>query len=235
MKTLRDYTVPLQELLESHADGENAEPMRQYMQDRFEFYGIKTPKRRALVKAFFEEKGLPPSELLVPLVDELWERPQREYQYAAVGVLQKMMKSRETPPISPGEMIELFERLITTKSWWDTVDGIATRVVGVFFQRYPEFIESCTDKWISSGNIWLQRTAILFQLKYKERTDEALLFSIVRQLTDSREFFIRKAIGWALHEYSKTFPLRVVRFVRETPMAPLSKREALKVIKKSNR
>ncbi len=232
MKTLNDYTAPLQELLETYVKENNVKPTRKYMLTRFEFYGIKPHKRRALVKAFFEKNGLPPPELLVPFVEDLWERPQREYQYAAVGMLQKTMKSLESLPVSPQEMIELFEWLITTKSFWDTVDGIATRVVGVFFQRYPEFIAPCTKKWIQSENIWLHRTAILFQLKYKEKTDETLLFNTIRQFANSGEALINKAVGWALQEYSKTFPEKVIRFVKETPMAPLSKREALKAIKK---
>jgi 3-methyladenine DNA glycosylase AlkD len=107
--------------------------------------------------------------------------------------------------------------------------------VGVFFQKYPEFISPCTNKWIRSKNFWLQRTTILFQLNYKEKTDETLLFDTIKKFTGSTEFFIQKAIGWALREYFKTFPEKVIRFVNETPMAPLSKREALKIIKKNQK
>jgi len=91
-------------------------------------------------------------------------------------------------------------------------------------------------KWLASGNMWLQRTALLFQLKYKTGTDVELMFQIIRQLAESKEFFIRKAIGWALREYSKTNPAAVMNFVESHPLSNLSKREALKVIaRKSSR
>ncbi len=235
MNTVNDYIKPLKEIFETNANPENAGPMKQYMRDQFEFYGIKTPERRALAKEFLKESGLPPAELLQPVVKELWELPQREYQYFIVGLLRKIMKSREPLLPSPQEMIELFEYLITSKSWWDTVDGIAIWGVGEFFQKHPDFIKPCTDRWIKSGNIWLQRTAILFQLEYKDKTDETLLFNTIKQLTHSNEFFIQKAIGWGLREYSKTFPQRVIEFVQQNPMAPLSKREALKVVNKKQK
>ncbi len=226
------YLTPLKELFETHANRENAEHMKRYMRNQFEFFGIKTPNRKALQTEFLEKNGFPPDELLLPVIKELWELPQREYQFFAVGLMEKVLKSRKPLPKPLQEMIALFEYLITTKSWWDTVDGIAIRLMGLFFQKHPGFIKPFTAKWIQSDNIWLQRTAILFQLKYKEKTDEALLFNTIKQLTDSDEFFIQKAIGWALREYSKTYPQRVTKFVQETQMAPLSKREALKVVKK---
>lgn len=230
-----NYIRPLKEIFEANANPENAGPMKRYMRDQFEYYGIKTPERRDLTKEFLKESGLPPAELVQPVIKELWELPQREYQYCAVGMLEKVMKSQTSLPTTLQEMIEFFEYLITTKSWWDTVDSIAIRVVGMFFSKYPEFIKPCTEKWIQSGNIWLQRTAILFQLEYKDKTDETLLFNTIRQLTHSNEFFIQKAIGWALREYSKTFPQRVSEFVQQTHMAPLSKREALKVVNKKQK
>ena len=230
-----DYLTPLKKLFETHANRGNAEHMKRYMRDQFEFYGIKTPGRKEFQKEFLEKNGFPPEELLLAVIKELWQLPQREYQYFTVGLMEKVLKSRKPLPKPPQEMIVLFEYLITTKSWWDTVDGIAIRLMGLFFQKHPEFIKPCTNKWIQSDNIWLQRTAILFQLKCKEKTDEALLFNTIKQFTDSDEFFIQKAIGWALREYSKTYPQRVIKFVQETPMAPLSKREALKSINKIKR
>ena len=100
------------------------------------------------------------------------------------------------------------------------------------FTNYPELIVPFTEKWMTSGNMWLQRTAILFQLKYKSQTDTELLFKYIIALDGSKEFFINKAIGWALREYSKTNPDIVIKFVTGHKLAPLSKREALKVINK---
>ena len=122
--------------------------------------------------------------------------------------------------------------MIITKSWWDTVDRIASRLVGFYFREHKELIEPYTEKWMYYGNMWLQRTALLFQLKYKKETDTDLLFGYIQALAESPEFFIQKAIGWALREYSKTAPKTVKQFVDSTLLAPLSKREALKIINK---
>src|SRR5699024_9475553 len=100
--------------------------------------------------------------------------------------------------------ITLIEHIITTKSWWDTVDAIATHLVGELFAKYPHLITEKGDNWLRLENIWLQRSMILFQLKYKEKTNEDLLYSIIKQLKHIDEFFIQKAIGWSLREHSKT-------------------------------
>ena len=126
------------------------------------------------------------------------------------------------------DAIHLYERLITDESWWDTIDLIAPSLVGYHLQQYPEERMQYINKWISSGNIWLQRSCILFQLKYKLDVDTRLLSSIILELKDSREFFIRKAIGWMLREYSKSDPGFVVRFVQNNELSGLSHREALK-------
>ncbi|KPV59960.1 DNA alkylation repair protein, partial [Paenibacillus sp. A3] len=102
--------------------------------------------------------------------------------------------------------------------------------VGELFTRFPELIPVRTQRWMASDSMWLQRTALLFQLRYKKRTDAALLFDLIRQCAASKEFFIRKAIGWALREYSKTDEAAVRRFVAETALSPLSIREALKYV-----
>ncbi|MDY0078468.1 MAG: DNA alkylation repair protein, partial [Bacteroidales bacterium] len=99
---------------------------------------------------------------------------------------------------------------------------------GSHFQRFPEIRDETLSKWMLSGNFWLQRSCLIFQLKYKEQTDEALLFELCRQLGGEKEFFIRKAIGWALRQYARTAPQAVKQFVDSTDLQPLSKREALK-------
>ncbi len=221
------YLMPIKELYEAHANPKNAGPMKKYLKDNFEFYGIKTPERKVLYKVFLEKWGLPRLEDLPEIIKELWDLPQREYQYFALYLLERIFKKA-----GPG-IIELCEYLVVRKSWWDTVDGIAGRLVGPLFQRHPALIKPYTGKWLESGNIWLQRAAILFQLHYKDKTDEKLLFDSIHMLSPAKEFFIQKAIGWALREYSKTYPERVKKFVQETSLAPLSKREALKVINKN--
>ena len=110
------------------------------------------------------------------------------------------------------------------------MDYIASNLVGSYFNIYPGKIRETTDRWMASQNMWLQRTCLLFQLKYKNKTDESLLSGFIDQLTGSKEFFIRKAIGWSLREYSKTNPDFVLSFVRARELSGLSEREALKWI-----
>ncbi|MEZ4888313.1 MAG: DNA alkylation repair protein [Chitinophagales bacterium] len=119
------------------------------------------------------------------------------------------------------------EFMIVHKSWWDSVDTTA-KWVGVFFKKYPTMTKPVTKRWITSDNMWLQRMAIIFQLAYKKDTDVDLLFEYVLRKSDSKEFFIQKAIGWALRQYAKTDANAVWRFVDVTDLAPLSRREALK-------
>ena len=132
----------------------------------------------------------------------------------------------------PADFIETIQDLLVTKSWWDTVDTIATGPVGVHFQRYPAVRRKYLPRWRKSDNFWLRRSAILFQLNYKSDTDFALLCDIICENLDSKEFFINKAIGWALRQYARTDPEAVRAFVAGTPLHPLSAREALKRLNK---
>ncbi len=221
-----DYLQPLLDRLEAHANPAEAVPMARYMRDQFPFYGIKTPQCRLLVREFLAEQGLPPPDLLEPVVLTLWQRPQRECQYIAVGLLERGSKRLDTP------VVDLLEQLIITKSWWDTVDSLAGGLAGAQFRRFPEARAAALPRWRASDNIWLRRSAILFQLGYKKETDAELLLAVVEENKTSGEFFIQKAIGWALREYSKTNPDLVVDFVERTELAPLSRREALKWLKR---
>ncbi|NHN30124.1 DNA alkylation repair protein [Paenibacillus sp. S3N08] len=198
--------------------------MKQYMRNQFEFLGISSPARVALTKPWVKEfKGMVEDQL-EQAVKMLWDLPEREYQYAAVSLLEEHKKK------SGIDHIDLLEWLMINKSWWDTVDTIASHLVGSYFLRYPEQVAVYTEKWMVSGNLWLQRTALLFQLAYKKHTDVERLFSYIAMCKDSEEFFIRKAIGWALRELSKSDPQAVLRFVKQHTLSPLSYREALKVI-----
>jgi 3-methyladenine DNA glycosylase AlkD len=127
----------------------------------------------------------------------------------------------------PLEIIKLYEYIIAAKSWWDTVDFIAANLVGTYFIAHPQMITSTTTRWMESENIWLQRSCLLFQLRYKAQIDTELLHSFILQLSSSKEYFIRKAIGWALREYSKTNPEFVVNYVNNNNISALSKKEAL--------
>lgn len=221
---MHPYVFPLKELFEKNADPAQAAPMKKYMRDQFEYLGIKTPQSAALQKQFYAEYGLPEVTDLDPVLRDLWALPQREFQYVGLGLLDKSEKKL------PAKFIKTIEYLILTKSWWDTVDAIAGHTVGMHFRRFPDVREKYLPKWRASKNIWLRRTTILFQLNYKRETDFDLLCEIIRENLDSKEFFINKAIGWALRQYARVDPSAVSKFVKSTPLHPLSKREAMKHI-----
>lgn len=197
-----------------------------YMRHQFDYFGLKMPQWMPLTKAIHKEHGLPEGEDLKVLARLCFEDDHREMQYFALETVQKKLK--EQAP----EFIDFLEELILTKSWWDTVDWIA-KLAGMHFRHFPELISPVTERWMDSGNIWLQRVCLIFQLTYKEKTDAALMFGYIRRLSDSKEFFIRKGAGWALRQYSKTAPGAVKEFVATNRLAPLTKREALKWLKKT--
>ncbi len=228
--TIESYLAPLIATYEANRDPERASSMKKYMKDRYDFYGISTPRRRTLMTAHIKEYGLPDWSRIEKLARILWEMNEREWQHTLVDLMNRMKKK-----LGPEEL-PLIEYLITTKSWWDTVDAVAGWFVGELFKKHPEMIPSTTGRWMGSGNIWLQRSCLLFQLKYRGDTDLDLLFGFIGELSGHKSFWIRKAIGWILREYSKTDPETVRTYVADHPeLSGLSKREALKVINRANK
>jgi len=220
---MEKFNLPvLVNIFRDNANPENAYYMKKYMKEKFDFLGIKTPERRTLIKLYFKDHSLPDINIIENIVRELWCMKEREFQYFAMGMVEKMLKKMVY------EDIQLLEYLVVNKSWWDSVDFIAAKLIGKHLASFPELINKMNEKWMSSDNIWLNRTAILFQLKYKNDLDTKLLEQNILKCRDSKEFFIRKAIGWILREYSKTNPEWVLEFVNSTELSPLSEREALK-------
>ena len=197
-----------------------------YMRHQFEFFGLKMPQWMALTKVIHQEHGLPQGDDLKQLVRLCFGDDHREMHYFALETVQKTLKN-QTP-----EFVEFLEELIQTRSWWDTVDWI-NKLVGLHFQRFPDLILPVTTRWMDSGNIWLQRVCLIFQLFYKGKTDAELLFRYVRRVADSKEFFLQKGAGWALRQYSRTNPDAIRAFVDVTRLAPLTRREAMRLILKS--
>lgn len=218
-----------EELIRIYQEAQNPDIAAQqsaYMKNRFKFYGLKSYTRRELSKKFLSKPLLPSKSEAVSIAHELYQMPQRELYYFAMELMFRYKKQFEKDDIS------WIEKLITENSWWDTVDFIADKIAGSYFQNFPEQITRVTEKWMNNGNFWLQRSALLFQLKYKDKTDTELLEKYILQLAEEKEFFIRKAIGWILREYAKTDPAWVQEFVKnnEELLSGLSKREALKNI-----
>lgn len=220
-----DYLQALQSAFEAHANPAEAAPMKKYMRGQFAYLGIKTPLRKSLLKAFYAAHGPPPLDDLHEIIRQLWAMPYREYQYTALEFLTK--RKRYLTP----DAIPLLEMLITTKSWWDTVDGLAANQVGGVIARFPHIRDQHIGRWRAQENIWLRRTTLLFQLRCKEQTDADLLYALIADNLADKEFFIQKAIGWALREYSKSDPTAVQQFVARTDLSPLAHREALKWMK----
>ena len=222
---MHTYTLALKTLFEKNADSAKAGPMKKYMREQFEYLGIKSPEGAALLRKHLQEHGLPPLDKLDGVVRELWNLPQREFQYTALGLISKFETKVDE------NFITTIEYLITTKSWWDTVDILAGHAVGSHFKRFPKVKEKYLKRWRKSDNFWLRRTTLLFQLGYKKETDFDLLCEIIKENLGSDEFFINKAIGWALRQYAHTNPAPVKKFVKATrELHPLSRREALKNI-----
>lgn len=218
------YTNQVLEVFKLHEDPMAAAPMAKYMKNKFAYFGINSPTRKEISKTLLQLNALPPIEEAPLVARALWDQPQRELQYFALEFLQKYARH------SPDDWIDLYEELIIEKSWWDSVDGLAANQVGGHFKKYPDQIPNYTKKWMASGNIWLQRSCLIFQLKYKDLTDFELMKSFIIPLVDEKEFFIKKAIGWALRQYGKFNPQAVIDFVEQQPMSNLSRREALKLI-----
>ena len=223
---MHPYAKSIQARFAAHADPAQAGPMKRYMRDQFEYLGIKSPHFKELLKAHLAEHGLPPAAELDAIVRDLWALPEREYQYAASSLIGRLETTL------PEDFIVTFEYLLVTKSWWDTVDTLSGGPLGVHFRRHPRVRKKYLAKWRKSENFWLRRACLLFQLGYKQDTDFDLLCEIIRENLGSKEFFINKAIGWALRQYTRVDPQAVRDFVAATPLNPLSAREALKWLEK---
>lgn len=209
-------------LFEEHADKSQAPAMEAYMKGVSPFLGIKKPVRtkitKDVMKEFIADDELNPVEF----VKLLWSKPYREFHYFAMEYAEKKKLFKQH------DSIALFEWMIAEKSWWDTVDFIATHLVAKYFKEFREEEEKNTDRWISSENMWLNRTAMIYQIFYKEKTNEEILVKAILTHISSKEFFHRKAMGWALRQYAKVNPKFVKNFVQTNEFSGLTVREALK-------
>ena len=194
-----------------------------YMRGQFPFLGLDMATLRRLTRTATAGLPRPDEATLRTVALACWELPEREYQYFACGWLRAHGRV-----LGPGSLPTL-RTLLTTKSWWDTVDPLATRVVGDLVRRFPALTAEM-DAWSAHGDMWLVRTAILHQLHYGTATDTVRLFGYCSRQAGHRDFFVRKAIGWALRHYARTDPDAVRRYVDENRhrLSPLSVREATK-------
>lgn len=221
---VNQHVKQLRLMLQKSGDPQISAGQAKYMRNQFPFFGCKSPALRQIVKDVLRENGLPAGEDLKAFVRLCFEDPHREMQHAGLLILERRIKKE------PREMIHFLEACILAKSWWDTVDHLA-KLTGWHFLRFPDLQYSTCEKWMNSGEMWLQRVAIIHQLTYREKTDEGLLYSLILQVTDSREFFLQKAAGWALRQYSRTNPASVRAFIADHELAPLTAREGMRLIR----
>jgi len=215
----------LRRALTAAADPAKAPRMAAYMQGRFEFLGVTAPERKAARTSFVAAGRMATSTELLDAADACWEQPEREFQYVGTDLLVRWNRSLASTDL------RRVERLVRSRSWWDTVDALAVNVVGPMVAADPALLDEM-DRWIDDDDIWIARTAILHQLKFRGRTDVDRLFRYIDQRCTETEFFIRKAAGWALREYAKTDPIAVRGYVaaRGDRLSALTRREALKHI-----
>ena len=217
------YLTKIKKIYAANADATIAKGAKAYLLNQFEFYGIKTPLRRKICKEFYKAHPVKDHNELSSIIKDCFAAPQREIHYFAIELLGYHHKlwSKKTIP--------LIEWMVTHQSWWDSVDSTNSFVISKFFMQFPETIEITTSKWNNSSNKWLQRMSLLFQLTYKKKTNTTLLTQYIENCQLEEDFFIRKAIGWALRAYAYTDSKWVVQFIKAHPqLSNLSKREALK-------
>ncbi|MGP4075034.1 DNA alkylation repair protein [Halobacillus sp. K22] len=222
MKKSEQIKTTIIHAFQENQNEEHRPAMEAYMKNHFPFYGIKSPERTAILRPIFKEFSSVSETERLDAAILLFQDAERECHYAALGLLEKGLK--KAVPSS----IAVYKELIMTASWWDTVDMIASTLCGGYFKRYPERLRPLTENWSHSSNLWVRRSSMLHQLKYKDQTDQKLLFETALQLREEKEFFIEKAIGWALREYSKTDTQAVAEFLESESFRPLTKREGLK-------
>ena len=207
------------------ADPAKALAMQAYMKSRMPYWGVQMPEQRRLFRAVFAAHPLASFEQWRDAILALWrEAAHREERYAALA----LAGDRRYRAYQTLDALPLYEELIVTGAWWDLVDGLASHQIGDLLRTYPESMRQTMLAWSRDPDLWKRRTAILCQLGFKALTDDALLYACIEPNVADRDFFIRKAIGWALREYAKTNPDSVRRFVREhdAALSPLSRREA---------
>lgn len=223
---IQEHIHRLTELLDNSKDSHRAVSMKQYMRNQFDFLGVTSVPRKELFSTWKSQlpKNLS-SEQRWEIIHELWEKEEREFQYVAMDWLHSWKAS---------EIQELDHKnikfLIANKSWWDTVDLLSSSVLGKYGQKFPEKMLEVIEEWSIENSFWLHRATIIFQLRYKQKTNLITLENQIVRFKNNKEFFIQKSIGWALREYAKTDPNWVEKFVEKHEIVGLAKREALKYV-----
>jgi 3-methyladenine DNA glycosylase AlkD len=215
--------------LAARADPAQAGTMARYMRDQFPFLGVKAAGQAdAWRAAMADVPRRLDDDVVAAATLALWDRPEREHQYVACRLANRHAGSPPRAPAASPAFLDTVERLITSKPWWDTIDALATHAVGDLVRRHPG-LRPRMDAWLTGDDMWLTRAALLHMNRWRGATDQRWLFAACVARAGHRDFFVRKAIGWALREYSKVDEAAVVGFVaeHEHELSGLSRREAL--------
>ena len=218
-----DFISQLETAFNQNRNEENAFQMKKYLKNLFSFYGIKTTERRAVFLELLKLNHQEITENYREIALDLVNKEYRELHYCGIEILIKNLKKNYHK-----DDIKLIEKFLVTNSWWDSVDTIAKYLLGQYLIEFPEETEKVIERFSNSDNMWLNRSAIIFQLGYKKNTNYELLFSECQKHSQSKEFFIQKAIGWALREYGNVNPALIINFVNSNQLKPLSRKEALR-------
>ena len=204
--------------------------MAAYMKTSMPFYGVPKPAREEIARALKQRFPITNRKDYERAVLGLWKLPHREEKYFAIDVA-RMWRDFIVP-----ESMPLYRRLIQEGAWWDTVDEVAAHLVGAVLLANRKVIAPMMDRWIDDTDLWIRRTAIISQLKHKDKTDHVRLFRYSLAQAAEKEFFIRKAIGWALRQYAYSAPERVRDFItrNRARLSPLTYREASRVLLKES-
>jgi 3-methyladenine DNA glycosylase AlkD len=223
-----EFTRHLRAELAAAADPARAIAMQAYMKSTMPYYGVTSPQVDAVCKKVFAENPFASCDEWQAAILKLWRGARfREERYVAIRLVSLKPHRKCWSP----ELMLMLEEMIVSGAWWDYVDALA-QVVGELLHSHPKKIRPVMRAWSTDANLWKRRVSIICQLSFKRDTDLELLYANIAPNLSDRDFFIRKAIGWALRQYAWTNPLEVTRYVRdhEAQLSGLSRREALKNI-----
>jgi 3-methyladenine DNA glycosylase AlkD len=212
--------------LRAVAEPERAAGMQAYMKSAMPYHGVTAPRMTAACKELFASYPFASADAWRADVLHIWRTAKfREERYAAL----RLTGDKRAAPFQTLDALPMYEELITTGAWWDYVDDLASNRIGPLLAAYPAAMTRTMRAWSKSDHMWKARTSIICQLGFKAETDVALMFECIAPSIASKEFFLRKAIGWALRQYARTDATAVKRYVAAHPeLSGLSKREALK-------
>ena len=223
MKKNHPLVTQVQALFDANRNAYQAPRMAAYMKNLFPFYGLQKPVRAVLQRSFIDATKSLRAEEIHLIVRQLWALPERELQYLAMDTLYANKRKWND------DTLDLFEELVVTKSWWDTVDLLASKMLGAYIRKDYKNYRTRVNGYMRSKDMWLNRTAIIHQLTYRSDIKLDILEAAILNVIHQKEFFLQKAIGWSLRQHAKTDPDYVQAFVStHNSMSNLAKREALK-------